>query len=164
MPEHISVLLDECIENLNIRPDGIYVDGTLGLGGHSEQILKRLTSGRLIGIDRDESAIRRTGERLKDYADKMTLVHGNFRASPLSSIPVCPVTDLQSAGNNGHATLLEILADKFCGLSPRYAVDKIRLLFRAARLIVTLNGERKGCDRGILRSIPQLRIMGHSAH
>lgn len=77
-PKHISVLLDECIENLNIKPDGIYVDGTLGLGGHSEQILKRLDKGRLIGIDRDESAIRRTGERLKAYADKMTLVHGNF--------------------------------------------------------------------------------------
>lgn len=61
--KHISVLLNECIENLNIKPDGIYVDGTLGLGGHSEQILKRLDTGRLIGIDRDESAIRRTGER-----------------------------------------------------------------------------------------------------
>lgn len=77
-PKHISVLLDECIENLNIKPDGIYVDGTLGLGGHSEQILKRLTTGRLIGIDRDETAIERTGERLKAYANKMTLVHGNF--------------------------------------------------------------------------------------
>lgn len=77
-PKHISVLLEECIENLNIKPDGIYVDGTLGLGGHSEQILKRLTTGRLIGIDRDESAIRRTGEKLKAYSDKMTLVHGNF--------------------------------------------------------------------------------------
>ena len=77
-PKHISVLLEECIENLNIKPDGIYVDGTLGLGGHSEQILKRLTTGRLIGIDRDESAIRRTGERLRAYSDKMTLVHGNF--------------------------------------------------------------------------------------
>ena len=76
--KHISVLLNECIENLNIKPDGIYVDGTLGLGGHSEQILKRLDTGRLIGIDRDESAIRRTGERLAKYADKMTLVHGNF--------------------------------------------------------------------------------------
>ena len=76
--KHISVLLNECIENLDIKPDGIYVDGTLGLGGHSEQILKRLDSGRLIGIDRDESAIRRTGERLAQYADKMTLVHGNF--------------------------------------------------------------------------------------
>lgn len=69
--KHISVLLNECIENLNIKPDGIYVDGTLGLGGHSEQILKRLDTGRLIGIDRDESAIRRTGERLAKYADKM---------------------------------------------------------------------------------------------
>lgn len=77
-PKHISVLLNECIENLNIKPDGIYVDGTLGLGGHSEQILKRLSTGRLIGIDRDESAIRRTGERLKGYSDKLTLVHGNF--------------------------------------------------------------------------------------
>lgn len=77
-PKHISVLLNECIENLNIKPDGVYVDGTLGLGGHSEQILKRLDGGRLIGIDRDESAITRTGERLKSYADKLTLVHGNF--------------------------------------------------------------------------------------
>ena len=76
--KHVSVLLNECIENLNIKPDGIYLDGTLGLGGHSEQILKRLDGGRLIGIDRDESAIRRTGERLAAYADKMTLVHGNF--------------------------------------------------------------------------------------
>ncbi len=77
-PKHISVLLNECIENLNIKPDGVYVDGTLGLGGHSEQILKRLDGGRLIGIDRDENAITRTGERLKAYADKLTLVHGNF--------------------------------------------------------------------------------------
>ena len=78
-PEHISVLLNECIENLNIKPDGIYVDGTLGMGGHSEQILKRLTTGRLIGIDRDEFAIRRAGERLSAYSDKLTLVHGNFK-------------------------------------------------------------------------------------
>ena len=77
-PKHISVLLNECIENLNIKPDGIYVDGTLGLGGHSEQILKKLTTGSLIGIDRDESAIRRTGERLKEFEGKFTLVHGNF--------------------------------------------------------------------------------------
>jgi len=77
-PKHISVLLDECIENLNIKPDGIYVDGTLGMGGHSEQILKRLTTGRLIGIDRDESAIEHAGERLRAYSDKLTLVHSNF--------------------------------------------------------------------------------------
>ena len=55
MPEHKSVLLHECIENLNIKPDGIYVDGTLGLGGHSMEIAKRLTTGRLIAIDQDET-------------------------------------------------------------------------------------------------------------
>lgn len=77
--KHYSVLLDECIEALNIKPDGIYVDGTLGMGGHSGQIAKRLTTGRLISIDRDERAIARAGERLKDYSDRITLVHGNFR-------------------------------------------------------------------------------------
>jgi 16S rRNA (cytosine1402-N4)-methyltransferase len=77
-PKHVSVLLDECIENLNIRPDGVYVDGTLGLGGHSEQIARRLGTGRLIGIDRDPSAIRRAGERLRPWQDRVTLVHGNF--------------------------------------------------------------------------------------
>ncbi|MBQ0133690.1 MAG: 16S rRNA (cytosine(1402)-N(4))-methyltransferase RsmH [Clostridiales bacterium] len=79
MPKHISVLLDECIENLNIDPTGIYVDGTLGLGGHSLEIAKRLTTGRLIGIDRDETAIERSAERLADYRERITLVHGNFR-------------------------------------------------------------------------------------
>lgn len=76
--KHISVLLDECIENLNIRPDGIYVDGTLGLGGHSYEIASRLTTGRLIGIDRDETAISRAGARLTPFGDKVTLCHGNF--------------------------------------------------------------------------------------
>ena len=75
---HKSVLLDECIEALNIRPDGIYVDGTLGGAGHSSQIAKRLTTGRLIGIDRDQVALKAAGERLAPYADKVTLVHGNF--------------------------------------------------------------------------------------
>ena len=80
MAEHISVLLNECIENLNIRPDGIYVDGTLGLGGHSMEIAKRLTDGgRLIAIDRDETAIERSKERLAPWADRITFVHGNFR-------------------------------------------------------------------------------------
>ena len=76
--KHVSVLLTECIDNLNIRPDGIYVDGTLGLGGHSFEIAKRLGSGRLIGIDRDETAIRRAGERLAPFGERVTLVHGNF--------------------------------------------------------------------------------------
>lgn len=75
---HFSVLLKECIENLNIRPDGIYLDGTLGLGGHSYEIASRLTTGRLVGIDRDETAIQRAGKRLALFGDKVTLVHGNF--------------------------------------------------------------------------------------
>lgn len=79
MNGHIPVLLDECIRYLNIKPDGIYVDGTLGMGGHSEAILQRLTTGRLISIDRDELAISRASERLRDYSDRLTIVHGNFR-------------------------------------------------------------------------------------
>ena len=80
--KHYSVLLNECIEALNIRPDGIYVDGTLGMGGHSEQIAKRLTTGRLVAIDRDEMALSRAQERLAPYADRITFVHGNFRDLP----------------------------------------------------------------------------------
>ena len=75
---HVSVLLDECLEALNIKPDGIYVDGTLGGAGHSSQIVKRLTTGRHIGIDRDPVALKAAGERLAPYADKVTLVHSNF--------------------------------------------------------------------------------------
>lgn len=81
---HKSVLLQECIENLNIRPYGIYLDGTLGGAGHSSQIARRLTTGRLIGVDRDEVALRAAGERLGPYMDRVTLVHSNFRE--LSSI------------------------------------------------------------------------------
>ena len=75
---HISVLLNECLDGLNIRPDGIYVDGTLGGAGHSSQIAKRLTTGRLIGIDRDPVALKAAGERLAPFGDKVTLVHSNF--------------------------------------------------------------------------------------
>ena len=75
---HISVLLNECIEGLAIKPDGIYVDGTLGGAGHSSEIAKRLTTGRLIGIDRDPVALKAAGERLAPYADRVTLVHSNF--------------------------------------------------------------------------------------
>ena len=76
--KHFSVLLSECIENLNIKPEGIYLDGTLGLGGHSCEIASRLTTGRLVGIDRDETAIERAGKRLAPFGDRVTLVHGNF--------------------------------------------------------------------------------------
>ena len=75
---HVSVLLDECIEGLNIKPDGIYVDGTLGGAGHSYHIAEELTTGRLIGIDRDPVALKAAGERLSPFADRVTLVHSNF--------------------------------------------------------------------------------------
>ena len=75
---HVSVLLEECIVGLNIKPDGIYVDGTLGGAGHSSRIAAKLTTGRLIGIDRDPIALKAAGERLAPYADRVTLVHSNF--------------------------------------------------------------------------------------
>ena len=75
---HKSVLLDECIEGLNIRPDGIYVDGTLGRAGHSREIAKRLTTGRLICVDRDDAALEAAKTRLADWMDRVTLVHSNF--------------------------------------------------------------------------------------
>lgn len=75
---HQSVLLRECIENLAIRPDGIYVDGTLGGGGHSYEIAKRLVTGRHIGIDRDPVALDAAGKRLSEFKDRVTLVHGCF--------------------------------------------------------------------------------------
>ena len=75
---HVSVLLDECIHALNIKPDGIYVDGTLGGAGHSSQIAARLTTGRLIGIDRDPKALKAASQRLAPYGDRVTLVHSNF--------------------------------------------------------------------------------------
>ena len=75
---HISVLLEECLDGLDIKPDGIYVDGTLGGAGHSSQIVQRLTTGRLIGIDRDCVALEASGKRLEPYKDRVTLVHSNF--------------------------------------------------------------------------------------
>lgn len=76
--KHTSVLLDECIEGLNIKPNGIYVDGTLGGGGHSYQIAKRLSKdGRLFGIDQDEDAINAASNRLKEF-DNVTIVRSNY--------------------------------------------------------------------------------------
>lgn len=75
---HRPVLLDECMEALNIRHDGVYLDGTLGRAGHSEQIVRRLTTGRLICVDRDQAALDAARERLAPWLDKVTLVHSNF--------------------------------------------------------------------------------------
>lgn len=81
---HKPVLLQECLEALKIRPDGIYVDGTLGRAGHSIEIAQRLTTGRLLCIDRDLEAISAARERLSLYMDRVTLVHANF--SQLSDV------------------------------------------------------------------------------
>ena len=75
---HRPVLLDECINALNIKPDGIYLDGTLGRAGHSREIAKRLTTGRLICVDRDDAALEAAKDRLADWMDRVTLVHSNF--------------------------------------------------------------------------------------
>ena len=76
---HVSVLLDESIEALRIRPDGVYLDGTLGGAGHSSEIAKRLTTGTLIGVDRDPKALAAAEERLAPWMDRVRLVHSNFR-------------------------------------------------------------------------------------
>ena len=75
---HRPVLLDQCIEALNIRPDGVYLDGTLGRAGHSREIAKRLTTGRLLCVDRDQAALDAARERLAPWQDRVTLVHSNF--------------------------------------------------------------------------------------
>ena len=88
MSGHHSVMLSECLEALNIRPDGIYVDGTAGMGGHSEKIAERLKTGLLISIDRDGYAIEQAGARLARFGDRVRLVRGNFR-------DVCAILDGQ---------------------------------------------------------------------
>ena len=75
---HRPVLLDECIQALAIRPEGIYLDGTLGRAGHSREIARRLTTGRLICIDRDQAAIDAAQDRLAPWLDRVTLIHSNF--------------------------------------------------------------------------------------
>lgn len=77
--KHYSVMLDETIEELKVKPDGIYVDGTLGGGGHAYQVCSRLSGGRFIGIDQDDAAIRAAGERLQPFGDKVTIVRSNYR-------------------------------------------------------------------------------------
>ena len=92
--KHKSVLLEETIENLNIKPNGIYVDGTLGGAGHSLEICKRLDKeGRLIGIDQDADAIRAASDRLKEYGDRVTIVRDNYRnfKSVLDELNLCLV-------------------------------------------------------------------------
>lgn len=78
--KHTSVLLEETIENLNIRPDGVYADGTLGGAGHASEVCKRLSAtGRFFGIDQDEAAIKAAGERLARFGDRVTIIRSNYR-------------------------------------------------------------------------------------
>ena len=79
---HVTVLLNESVDALNVRPDGIYLDGTLGGGGHSYEIARLLTAGRLIGVDRDPQALQAASERLAPCADRFTPVHANFSDLP----------------------------------------------------------------------------------
>lgn len=76
--KHYSVMLDETIKSLNIKEDGIYVDATLGAGGHTEEILKRISSGKVIGFDKDADALERTHKRLAKYGDKFIAIHGSY--------------------------------------------------------------------------------------
>ncbi|MGO8788666.1 MAG: 16S rRNA (cytosine(1402)-N(4))-methyltransferase RsmH [Terriglobia bacterium] len=77
-PRHVPVLVREALDFLSVRPDGIYIDATLGAGGHAEEILKRLESGRLLGLDRDPEALQLAGNRLAGFGNKLMIRHGNF--------------------------------------------------------------------------------------
>jgi len=77
--QHTPVMLNECIEGLNIKPDGIYVDGTLGGGGHSGEILKHLTTGKLVAFDKDDDALSSTSQKLRDYGEKITFIKSDFK-------------------------------------------------------------------------------------
>ena len=103
--KHISVLLQECIDNLNIKPDGIYVDGTLGGAGHSGEILKRLDSGRLIGIDQDADAIAAATRRLEQIGGNFTVIRSNYAQM---------VPELDQIGiNGGDGILLDLGVSSF---------------------------------------------------
>ena len=138
---HRPVLLDECMEGLNIRPDGIYLDGTLGRAGHSWEIVRRLTAGgRLIGLDRDETALEAARQRLAPYADRVTLVHSNFSrvAEVLDELGVPAVDgmlfdlgvsspqldDAQRGFSYMHDAPLDMRMDRTVGLTARTVVNE----------------------------------------
>ncbi len=140
---HVSVLLQECLEGLNIRPEGIYVDGTLGGAGHSSWIAQRLTTGRLIGIDRDPVALAAAGERLKPWKDRVTLVHSNF--CEIKQV----LSDLQIPGVDG------ILLD--LGVSSPQLDDGQRgfSYMADAPLDMRMNGEDALTAREVVNTWPQ---------
>jgi 16S rRNA (cytosine1402-N4)-methyltransferase len=88
---HVPVLVGEVLEYLNVRPDGIYIDATLGPGGHAEEILRRLETGQLLGIDRDPAALQAARERLRNYGEKLVTMEGNFaQIGKLHEASGCP--------------------------------------------------------------------------
>lgn len=138
---HRPVLLDECMEGLAIRPGGIYLDGTLGRAGHSWEIVRRLNAGgRLIGLDRDETALEAARQRLAPYADRVTLVHSNFSrvAEVLDELGVPAVDgmlfdlgvsspqldDAQRGFSYMHDAPLDMRMDRTAGLTARTVVNE----------------------------------------
>ena len=105
--KHKSVLLKETIDNLNVKPDGIYVDGTLGGAGHASEVCKLLSAtGRLIGIDQDDAAIQAASERLRDYQDRTMIIRSNYchmvtelKKRGINSVDGIVVQDLGGARN-----------------------------------------------------------------
>ena len=138
---HRPVLLDECMEGLVIRPGGIYLDGTLGRAGHSWEIVRRLNAGgRLIGLDRDETALEAARQRLAPYADRVTLVHSNFSrvAEVLDELGIPAVDgmlfdlgvsspqldDAQRGFSYMHDAPLDMRMDRTAGLTARTVVNE----------------------------------------
>lgn len=137
--KHYSVMLDETIEELKVKPDGIYVDGTLGGGGHAYQVCRRLKTGRFIGIDQDDAAIQAAGERLQPFGDLVTIVRSNYRnmKAVLEEHGVCRVDGiLLDLGVSSHQldtedrgfsyrydALLDMRMDRRQGLSAKEIVN-----------------------------------------
>lgn len=138
---HRPVLLDECVEGLAIHPDGIYLDGTLGRAGHSWEIVRRLNAGgRLIGLDRDETALEAARQRLAPYMDRVTLVHSNFSrvAEVLDELGIPAVDgmlfdlgvsspqldDAQRGFSYMHDAPLDMRMDRTAGLTARTVVNE----------------------------------------
>ena len=136
---HVPVLRDACIEALALRPDGVYVDATLGGAGHSAEIARTLAEGRLIGIDRDEYALARAGERLAPWSGRVTLVHSDFRrmADCLAQAGVtgvdgilfdlgCSSFQLDDPGRGFsymHDAPLDMRMDRTCGMTAHELVN-----------------------------------------
>jgi len=118
---HKSVLLYETVGSLNIKPGGIYVDGTLGGGGHAYEVCKRLGSGRLIGIDQDADAIQAAGRRLAPFKDKVTIVRSNYRsmAAVLKELEIPKVDGIYLVGGTCCLTGIEGIIEKKTGI-PTY--------------------------------------------